>query len=119
MLSVSGVLRKKKEFFEKIYIDRKVVQEASAEIYFGTRVKRNKPSSDANPISKKQVLDYNNLGDSFWTDYNILEIEYTIFYNGEFDPGSGWTLATGLTHASRGVTRGKLAFLVDDRRTGE
>ena len=72
-----------------------------------------------NPISKKQVLDYNNLGDSFWTDYNILEIEYTIFYNGEFDPGSGWTLATGLTHASRGVTRGKLAFLVDDRRTGE
>ena len=26
------------------------------------------------------------------------------FYNGEFDPGSGWTLATGLTHASRGET---------------
>ena len=25
-------------------------------------------------------------------------------YNGEFDPGSGWTLATGLTHASRGET---------------
>ena len=22
----------------------------------------------------------------------------------EFDPGSGWTLAAGLTHASRGVT---------------
>ena len=22
------------------------------------------------------------------------------FYNEEFDPGSGWTLATGLTHAS-------------------
>ena len=28
----------------------------------------------------------------------------TLFYNEEFDPGSGWTLATGLTHASRGVT---------------
>ena len=27
-----------------------------------------------------------------------------ILYNGEFDPGSGWTLATGLTHASRGET---------------
>ena len=26
-------------------------------------------------------------------------------YNGEFDPGSGWTLATGLTHASRGAAR--------------
>ena len=40
MLSAAGVLRKKREFFEKIYIDRKVVQEASAEIYFGTRVKK-------------------------------------------------------------------------------
>ena len=26
-----------------------------------------------------------------------------IHYNEEFDPGSGWTLATGLTHASRGA----------------
>ena len=26
-----------------------------------------------------------------------------IFYNEEFDPGSGGTLATGLTHASRGA----------------
>ncbi len=34
----------------------------------------------------------------------------------EFDPGSGWTLAAGLTHASRGVT-GELAS-ADDRRTG-
>ena len=65
LLRTTVLLKHKKEFFEKIYIDRKVVQEASAEIYFGTRVKRNKPSSDANPISKKQVLDYNNLGDSF------------------------------------------------------
>ena len=38
-------------------------------------------------------------------------------YNEEFDPGSGGTLAAGLTHASRGVT-GVLA-LADDRRTGE
>ena len=28
------------------------------------------------------------------------------FYNEEFDPGSGWTLATGLTHASRGAAQG-------------
>ena len=27
-------------------------------------------------------------------------------YNEEFDPGSGWTLATGLTHASRGAAQG-------------
>ena len=40
-------------------------------------------------------------------------------YNEEFDPGSGWTLATGLTHASRGASGGKLASLAGDRRTGE
>ena len=26
-------------------------------------------------------------------------------YNGELDPGSGWTLAAGLTHASRGAAQ--------------
>ena len=31
-----------------------------------------------------------------------------IIYNEEFDPGSGWTLATGLTHASRGVSKSLL-----------
>ena len=37
-------------------------------------------------------------------------------YNGEFDPGSGWTLAAGLIHASRGVTG--VAIPADDRQTG-
>ena len=32
-----------------------------------------------------------------------LSVEKRYFYNEEFDPGSGWTLATGLTHASRGA----------------
>ena len=40
------------------------------------------------------------------------------FYNEEFDPGSGWTLATGLTHASRGAAWLKLASIDGDRRTG-
>ena len=40
------------------------------------------------------------------------------FYNGEFDPGSGWTLAAGLTHASRGGLKMKLALFLWDRRTG-
>ena len=34
-----------------------------------------------------------------WTENNFLKM----FYKEEFDPGSGWTLATGLTHASRGA----------------
>ena len=33
----------------------------------------------------------------------ILSDDKKYFYNEEFDPGSGWTLATGLTHASRGA----------------
>ena len=41
------------------------------------------------------------------------------FYNEEFDPGSGWTLATGLTHASRGASWSLLANFDGDRRTGE
>ena len=32
------------------------------------------------------------------------EIKLNNLYNGEFDPGSGRTLAAGLTHASRTVT---------------
>ena len=34
-----------------------------------------------------------------------------IFYNEEFDPGSGWTLATGLTHASRGAAWTQLRWV--------
>ena len=33
------------------------------------------------------------------------EIKIAVFYNGEFDPGSGRTLAAGLTHASRRGSR--------------
>ena len=64
-------------------------------------------------------------GSSFWQDrrfhfsFLINDFAYTYFYNGEFDPGSGWTLATGLTHASRGVPFRELASFDDDRRMGE
>ena len=37
-------------------------------------------------------------------------------YNGEFDPGSGWTLAAGLIHASRGAAGP--ARDAGDRQTG-
>ena len=39
-----------------------------------------------------------------------------IFYNEEFDPGSGWTLATGLTHASRGAAQGSNAEVATGAR---
>ena len=50
--------------------------------------------------------------------FDYSELSYNFFYNEEFDPGSGRTLATGLTHASRGAAREKLAFPGGDRRTG-
>ena len=39
-----------------------------------------------------------------------------IFYNEEFDPGSGWKLATGLTHASRGAAQGSNAEVATGER---
>ena len=39
-------------------------------------------------------------------------------YNGEFDPGSGWTLAAGLIHASRGAAGVVAIPLAGDRQTG-
>jgi len=55
------------------------------------------------------------LGDSFG---NILFVAGTLFqkvFIGEFDPGSGRTLAACLTHASRA----ERPFGVLERRTGE
>ena len=37
-------------------------------------------------------------------------------YNEEFDPGSGWTLAAGLTHASRGAAGGSNTLLATGAR---
>ena len=162
----------KKEFFEKIYINREVVQEAR-HIAICVLGRRNEPinSSNVNEGFKEWSFCFFaflfcyfqftflllNQGDSFWTDYSRYEWliksfqhfdlllinlsnlfynslsserrEFILFrvtkenvkelYNGEFDPGSGWTLATGLTHASRGETTLKLASMGVDRRTGE
>ena len=128
-----GFCHQKKEFFEKIYINREVVQEAR-HIAICVLGRRNEPinSSNVNEGFKEWSFCFLaflfcyfqftflllNQGDSFWTDYSryedgglrfILFLFYlftfsNLFYNGEFDPGSGWTLATGLTHASRGET---------------
>jgi predicted mannosyl-3-phosphoglycerate phosphatase (HAD superfamily) len=37
-------------------------------------------------------------------------------YNGEFDPGSGWTLAAGLIHASRGAARSSNILVATGKR---
>ena len=66
--------------------------------------------------------------DSFWTDYIWCgwgmpgfsgysdSHQIFIFYNVEFDPGSGWTLATGLTHASRGAAWGSNTLMATGAR---
>ena len=58
-------------------------------------------------------LDYETLIFFFW---EIKVSESNFIYNGEFDPGSGWTLAAGLIHASRGAAW--VAILDGDRQTG-
>ena len=44
---------------------------------------------------------YNQVKNKNQSEVNFEWVRQT--YNGEFDPGSGWTLAGGLTHASRAV----------------
>ena len=103
----------KKEFFEKIYINREVVQEASVWFYIKWMGKRNEPINslflllrhasklkeqkkrcfllDTFRISVlKQRLLGGVLGD-IGIHYHLSPITYHqhIFYNGEFDPGSG------------------------------
>ena len=57
-------------------------------------------------LYKKQVPRKNNLSRSvnFFGNYKCQDkLRDLKIYNEEFDPGSGWTLAAGLTHASRGA----------------
>ena len=59
-------------------------------------------SSDT--IKANRYLNKVNKITASWTEQIIiLTDDKKYFYNEEFDPGSGWTLATGLTHASRGA----------------
>ena len=103
----------KKEFFEKIYINREVVQEASVWFYIKWMGKRNEPINSLslllrhclkNTEQKKRcflldtfrisVLKQRLLGEALGfcgIHYHLSPITYhqNIFYNGEFDPGSG------------------------------
>ena len=104
----------KKEFFEKIYINREVVQEASVWFYIKWMGKRNEPINSLSlllrhrlKIIKEQekrcflldtfrisVLKQRLLGEALGfcgIHYHLSPITYhqNIFYNGEFDPGSG------------------------------
>ena len=63
--------------------------------------------------TKHTVKDYNK-ETRFWAKVYKKQIN-----NEEFDPGSGWTLATGLTHASRGAAWFVAIQTDGDRRTGE
>ena len=103
----------KKEFFEKIYINREVVQEASVWFYTKWMGKRNEPINSLSLLLRYRlktkgtkercflldtfrisVLKQRLLGDVFGSSgihYHLSPIIHHqhIFYNGEFDPGSG------------------------------
>ena len=84
----------------EIYIIQQVVQVLGKEIF---RI---------DTVNRSMTLDY---------DKRIPERGYlrNNLNNEEFDPGSGWTLATGLTHASRGAAWFVAIQIDGDRRTGE
>ena len=106
--------RRKKEFFEKITINREVVvQEAgffSTLYYIGVMDKgvlgRTKPIN----FWRWYRMIFGGILNRDKTNFPSGKVIIKILYNGEFDPGSGWTLATGLTHASRGETTSKACF---------
>ena len=59
-------------------------------------------------IVQEASTEKNNLSRSVNSFERIISVSdkleiYKKLYNEEFDPGSGWTLAAGLTHASRGA----------------
>ena len=74
-------------------------------------------------LYKKQVPRKNTIYREALISLEIISVRtsweiYKLLYNEEFDPGSGWTLAAGLTHASRGAAW-RLAITFDgDRRKG-
>ena len=120
----------KKAFFERIYINREVVQEARCVFIYAFRVEETNRSIIWRAFALDSILNKEIRSEQITLEvwlwswgiraFSSLAITLsTLFYNGEFDPGSGWTLATGLTHASRGETTLKLASMVVDRRTGE
>ena len=110
--SASYLKHIKKEFFEKIYINREVVQEASVWFYIKWMGKRNEPINSLFlllrhrlKIIKEQekrcflldtfrisVLKQRLLGGvlgEYWYSLSPITYHQNIFYNGEFDPGSG------------------------------
>ena len=73
-------------------------------IYFDIKIEITNKVSQANNIR----FDTFNFLRKFWENKNMSVSN--IIYNGEFDPGSGWTLAAGLIHASRGVEESLLSL---------
>ena len=79
------------EFFERFKINKQVVQAGALYvIYIWCTEKTRTVNIDIDRFGiLEQIIN--------WT------VGKRYYYNEEFDPGSGWTLATGLTHASRGA----------------
>ena len=108
----------KKEFFERFNINRQVVQEAVliTPYYIGCMrdwVKEtNRQEIDKSGFRTTIEKGWSSYWQNKQADSFLMERwSKKIFYNGEFDPGSGWTLATGLTHASRGAAGKEARFI--------
>ena len=84
------------------------MRKAHEEEFFETIIDKQTSSTSLHVIwyimcGKTETVNYRLLIDLVLEQIINLSVEKRYFYNEEFDPGSGWTLATGLTHASRGA----------------
>ena len=84
------------------------MRKAHKEEFFETIIDKQTSSTSLHVIwyimcGKTETVNYRLLIDLVLEQIINLSVEKRYFYNEEFDPGSGWTLATGLTHASRGA----------------
>ena len=104
-----------KNFWKHLVVKNKSLTFASAfqtkahkEEFFETIIDKQTSSTSLHVIlyimcRKTETVNYRLLIDLVLEQIINLSVEKRYFYNEEFDPGSGWTLATGLTHASRGA----------------
>ena len=94
------VLKKNKNFFKKYFVNsKKVFTFALANLK--QTMTEIKVLEEAKEREIFEITIYNQVKKINQSEVNFEWVRQT--YNGEFDPGSGWTLAGGLTHASRAV----------------
>ena len=105
-----GSLKKMRTFAAPF--EKRVLERGKRKVHWKDWLLYKKQVPRKNTIYREALIPYGII--SVRTDWKYKEH----LYNEEFDPGSGWTLAAGLTHASRGAAWVLAITLDGDRRKG-